>query len=222
MSKRLLLPLAASSLVLLAVSCSDVSGLNSGTDLNQQVCNDQDLGGQFREETAGDFSAGNLGGLADDSTERTKELNAAGLMGGHFAYWKHTVTDPPFDAPIEAVCQVMEFGSESQATSFVAALKATPDDLSTSAIVWLPNGERAVNEEATVGTGLPTAARAFQLTASGPHADAKLFVVFVPSGRFVRSVYVGDEEGSATLVLAASIQTRIQERLTATTARSRD
>lgn len=199
-----------------------MSGLNSQSNLEQQSCNDRDLGGQFREETAGDFSAGNLAGLADDATARDKELNAVGLKGGHFGYWKHMVTKPPFDPPIEALCQVMEFGSESEATNFVAALKATPEELATTAIVWLPDGERTASEESTAGTQLPATARAFKLTAYGTHVDAKLFVVFLPVGRFVRSVYVGDEEGDATLELAASIQSRMLERLAAGTAEGRD
>jgi hypothetical protein len=208
-----LLPLAVSGLALLAVSCTDVSGLNSANDLHQQVCNSDDLGGQFREETAGDFSAGNLAALSDDAPQRTKELDAAGLKGGHFAYWKHTVPDPPFDPPIEAVCQVMEFGSETEAASFVKAMKATPEELATTAITWLPDGERSVTEESTAALGLPSGARGFRLTASDAHADAKLWVVVLPAGHFVRSVYVGDSEGDATLAQAATIQMRMLQRL---------
>jgi hypothetical protein len=212
-SSRLLVPLAASGLALLAAACSDVSGLNSASELHQQVCNSDDLGGQFREETSGDFSSGNLGALADNATVRTKELNAAGLKGGHFAYWKHTVPDPPFDPPIEAVCQVMEFGSDAEANDFVAGLTATPDDLATAAITWLPAGQRSASEEPAPAIQLPPTSRGFHLVAKDANVDAKLFVVILPAGRFVRSVYVGDADGDATLDLAAGIQRKMLERL---------
>lgn len=215
MNSRSVLPLLGATLAILAVSCANEgSTADPAAPLNEQVCNQSDLGDAYRQQTAGDFTPENLAGLAPDADEREAALEANGLTGGHFAYWKHIVPRPPFAPPLEVVCQAMVFKSPEEAAQFVAELEASPDDLASTAITWLPDGDRSASEEPLNNTELPAGARGFRIDASDSNLDVTLFAVVVPAGRYVRSVYVGDmEENKATLEGAVDIQTRIQERL---------
>jgi hypothetical protein len=206
--------LALGGAMLVATACS---GSNAGTAtaaqeaLQNQVCTQADLGPDYREETAGDFSAGNLADLSTDAPTRRSALDAAGLKRGYFAYWKENVNDPPFNPPNEVVCQVLEFGADAEATAFVAAMQPTPEELVTTAIAWIPASSRSVSEEAVGGIGLPHS-RAFRLSASDKDIDVSLFAVVVPDGRYVRSAYTGGQDSKATVADAVAIEDKISAR----------
>ncbi len=197
---------------LLASACSGSGSAASAKSLKGQVCTSPDLGQDFRIETQGDFTVGNLADLAADASTRKKALEDAGMEGGYFAYWKHHVGGPPFPPPAEVVCQAMEFATDADAGDFVAAMKPTPEDLATSAIAWVPDSNRKVAEEDLTVGDLPSA-RAFKLTASDSNVSLSLDIVVVASGRYVRSVYAGGERGADELGQAEAIQQRMEQRL---------
>jgi hypothetical protein len=214
-SSRQLLPLLAVGLAFAAASCgSDRNASDPGDVLEQQVCTQSDVGAGYREQTSGDFSLGNVADLSSQPENRRRQLEAAGLQRGHFAYWKHSVGSPPFEPPLEIVCQVMEFKTPEQAQQFVAQLRAEPDDLATSAMTWLPDGKRTIEEQPVHGANpLPATARGFHLEARDSNIDVSVYAVVVPAGRYVRSVYVGDGGGSGSLAEALEVQAQVLERL---------
>ncbi len=169
------------------------------------ACQRDDLGGAFALRLAGDFSTRNLADLANDAPGRRAELEAAGLRGGRFNYWKEAVGRPPFESPAEAVCQVMEFGNEDEAVHFVRSLRAQPDALATSAFTWLPASHRKAGEVAPPeDLGLPEGTRAFRIEAASPEADVGLYAIVATQGRFVQSVYMGSNGNGGTSLRAAS------------------
>jgi hypothetical protein len=210
-----LLPLLAVGLALAAASCrSDRNASDPGDALDQQVCTQSDVGAGYRQQTSGDFSLNNVADLSSDPGGRRLELEADGLQHGHFAYWKHSVGSPPFKPPLEIVCQVLEFATDEQAQQFVAQLRAEPDDLATSAMTWLPDGKRTIEERPLSGSDLlPAAARGFHLEARDSNIDVSVYALVAPAGRYVRSVYVGDGDDSGSLAEAMAIQVRVRERL---------
>lgn len=215
-NSRQLLPLLAAGLAFAAASCrSERNTSDPGDLLDQQVCTQSDVGAGYREQTSGDFSLANVADLSSAPDSRRRQLEADGLQRGHFAYWKHTVGSPPFEPPLEIVCQVLEFATGEQARQFVAGLRTEPDDLATSAMTWLPDGKRTIEEQSPVpgSDPLPAQSRAFHLEARDSNIDVSVYAVVVPVGRYVRSVYVGDGRGSGSLAEALAIQARVSERL---------
>lgn len=157
----------------------------------EMACNTTDLGGEFHLLTEGEVSVRNLADLADDAGGRARELRLAGLRGGRFSYWEEQVGRPPFDLPAQALCQALEFGSEAEAERFVRELRAEPGKLATTAMTWLPRGQREAEEvPLTTAPALPAGARAFRIAANGPGPDVELYAVFAPNGRYVQSVHV--------------------------------
>jgi hypothetical protein len=203
--------LIAAALLLTVAACGDDSASSTSAQaLDRQLCMASDVGPDFREEAAGSFTPGNLADLASNSSARRKELEAAGLKDGRFAYWKHFVGDPPFPPPLEIVCQAMEFGSSEQAAAYVSGLHATPEDLATTAISWIPDENRTVNQ-----VSLPprSSGRGFQISAGGNSDHVDLFAVIVASGVYVRTVYAGKQGGTAQLTDATSVQDRMSARI---------
>jgi hypothetical protein len=213
------LPFAALAILLSAAACSADAGGSSG--LKQQICTESDLGGSYIEKTSGGITIQNLADLSSDTSARAKQLKAAGMHDGRFAYWVHTVPKPPFDPPLEVVCQALEFGSPAQAQAFVRGLKPTPDDLASTGMVWLAKGHRTVEEiqlsRAGTQPGTPSAAgpRAFKITASGDEVQFTIFASVVADGRYVRTVYVGKEGNAAGLTYddAGKVEGAVQQRV---------
>lgn len=192
------LSLAFAALALSASAAACASDASGDSVLNHQVCTEADLGGSYIEKTVGDVSIGNLADLSSDSSARSRELTQAGMVEGRFAYWVHTVPNPPFDPPLEVVCQAIEFHSAQEATAFVHDIKPTPDDLASNAIAWLADDHRSVEE--LQRSGASTAGpvrREFKVTATGNSLHVTIYATIEADGRFVRTIYVGKNAGGA-------------------------
>jgi hypothetical protein len=209
----------ALAVVLTSAGCATESKADGA--LGRQVCIESDLGGSYIEKTSGDVSVDNLAALSDNPSAMRDRLTRAGLRGGRFAYWVHTVPKPPFDPPLEVVCQALEFRSDEQAAAFVHDLQPTPDDLASTAIAWLAEGDRHVEEfvlsraGAQPGTPVATGPRAFKITARGNDVDFTIYASVESDGRFVRTVYVGrnGDPSGVTWDDAASVAMAIEHRL---------
>ena len=208
-----ILGVGGAALLLTACSGSPSAANASETALRSHVCTQADVGPDFRQENAGDFSPSNLAGLASDPAQRKRELESAGLTGGYFAYWKHNVSDPPFEPPLEIVCQALEFSNPEQAAAFVANLRPTPEALVSTALAWIPESNRSVTEQ-PLDNAAGTHARAFRLTASDTEQSVALEVVFQPSGRFVQSVYAGGPGSTEPLANVEALASLVAARAT--------
>ncbi|MEP7216249.1 MAG: hypothetical protein ABI782_08350 [Anaerolineaceae bacterium] len=196
---------------ILVVGCASHGNADDHvTGLENQVCLQPDVPADFRRQTSGDFTAQNLADLGPNPEQRLKQLAAAGMRDGHFAYWKQTVGSPPFEPPLDVICQALAFDSESHAAAFVQAIRPRPDDLATTALTWLPDGSRTVTEEPTT---LSPTARAFAIRAEDSQTSVEISAVVFPDGRFVRTVYIGGNGRPASVVDAVEIQLHISERL---------
>jgi hypothetical protein len=212
------LPLAALAIVLSGAACSADAG-GSGA-LKEQICTESDLGGSYIEKTSGGITIQNLANLSSDAAARSKQLKAAGMHDGRFAYWIHTVPKPPFDPPLEVVCQALEFRSPAEAQAFVRGLQPTPDDLASTGMVWLAKGHRTVTtvehmeQGVQPGTPLP-AQQTFKITARGDQVDFTIYAVVEADGRYVRTVYVGKEgdPSGLTYLDAGKVASAIQQRV---------
>lgn len=183
------LAVLAAGIATLTLACGNQRNATlASSALDTRVCNEQDLGGGWNEETGGGFTAANLAGQASQSSERTAALVRAGLLLGHFAYWTRAASQPPFQPQSDLVCQVMQFDTAEHAAAFVRDLQPDPQSLITAGIAWLPSESRKVQEETT--PGLPPAARAFLLSAANTEIAVEIHAVMIATGPFVRTVYL--------------------------------
>jgi hypothetical protein len=193
------LALAAGALCLAIAGCADASESGDAA-LDRYLCEQSDLAGRFIQLVSGSFSADDLGGLGLDPGARKREYRAAGMERGRFIFWKEGLPRPPFDPPINVVCQVLVFGSPGQAADWVASLDADAADLAASGILWLPGGERETEEVAPIA-----GARAFRVTAEEGPARVTLIATYTAEGNIVRSVFAGDRDGRVTSDYVRSI-----------------
>lgn len=195
----------------LAAGCGGAgTAKDNTTGLENQVCLQQDVPTDFHPQTSGDFTPQNLADLGPGPDQRLRHLAGAGLRGGHFAYWKQSVGSPPFDPPLDIICQVLEFDSEAHAAAFVLAIQPTPSDLVTTALMWLPQGSQTVVEQPA--TLLPPA-RAFAIRAEDSQTSVDISAVVLPDGNYVRTVYLGGNGRRGSIVDAALVQERMSARL---------
>lgn len=197
-----------------AAGCASEVGGDTAA-LKQQLCTEADLGGGYIDKTSGDISVQNLADLASDSSARSKQLKSAGMVGGRFAYWVHTVPDPPFIPPLEVVCQALQFHSPTEAAAYVRNIKPTPDDLASSGLTWLADSHRKVEELFFSQQGDGPVRRTFKLTASGNDVDFTIYAEVMADGEFVRTVYVGQNAGGPAVTAndAGKISVAIGNRL---------
>lgn len=193
------LALAAGVLSVALAGCSDASE-SGDADLDRYLCEQSDLDGRFLQLVSGSFSRDDLGGLGLDPAARKREYRAAGMERGRFVFWKESLPKPPFDPPMNVVCQVLVFGSPQQAADWVASLDADAADLAASGILWLPSGERVTEEIAPIA-----GARAFKVTAEEGPARVTLVATYAAEGNIVRSVFAGDRDGRVTSDYVRSI-----------------
>ena len=223
-AKRCSCLLAAVAVIAVAAGCA-TSGGGDTAQLKEQLCTEADLGGSYIDKTSGAITVQNLADLSDNTSARKKQLEAAGVEGGRFAYWEHTVPNPPFNPPLEVVCQALEFGSPTEAAAYIRDLKPTPDDLASTAMAWLANGHRSVEEVdlPVAGDGQLALPRAFKITASGSSVDFTIYVSVQADGAFVRTIYVGKQRGGPAVTFndAANIGAAINQRLYPPTPRSK-
>lgn len=202
---------AAAILSLLAFAVAGCGNTRNETDpadiLDRQVCTGADVGNGYNHQTSGDFSPANLAAISpDNEAGELKKLEQAGLIGGHFAYWKQVAGHPPFDPPLDVVCQVLEFDSETEAAAFAAG---TAEDVASAVIALLP-ARHTVAEVANVGM---TPSREFAITGDGDAGPTTMTALVVVSGRYVRSVYAGGLDPTHAAAESERIQQQMATRL---------
>lgn len=196
---------AAAAIALTA--CSDAS---EGGDkaLDRFLCEASDLDGAFLGLASGSFSETDLGGLGRDPETRKLEYREAGMQRGRFIFWKEKLPKPPFDPPVNVVCQVLVFATGDQAAAWVAGLNADAADLAASGIIWLPDGERVTEEVPPIaGT------RSFRIAAHEGPVRATVFATYHADGNIVWSVFAGDRDGTVTPDYVGGIIERRRARL---------
>jgi hypothetical protein len=191
------------------LACSDASEAGDAA-LDRYLCRQDDLDGRFLELVSGSFSRDDLGGLGLDPEARKREYRAAGMQRGRFVFWKESLPKPPFDPPMNVVCQVLVFESPEQAEDWVASLAADASDVAASGILWLPGGERTTEEIEPIA-----GARAFSVTAKEGPARVTLIATYATEGSVVTSVFAGDRDGRVTADYVRAIRERQQVRLAA-------
>jgi hypothetical protein len=208
---RLPKPKSSAAAILLAaslVACTDAS--EKGDDeLDRYLCAQEDLSWEFHEQVAGSFSANDLGSLGDGTDERKAAYREAGLLRGRFVFWKESLPRPPFDPPLNVVCQVLVFESQAQAKAWVEGLVADSDEIAATGIVWLPGGERRVDE---VAAG-ERPGRTFYIEADEREARVSLWATYEVHENLVLSVFAGDREGRLELEDVQAIQAARDARL---------
>ncbi len=201
------LALAAGIVGVVLAGCSDASEAGDAA-LDRYLCEQDDLDGRFLQLVSGAFSGDDLGGLGLDPEERKREYRSAGMQRGRFVFWKQSLPKPPFDPPVNVVCQVLVFETAEQAAGWVAGLDPDASDVAASGIIWLPGEEREVKEIEPIGGG-----RAFQVTAEEGPARVALIATYEAEGNIVRSVFAGDRDGTVTEEYVQAIRERQERRL---------
>ena len=182
--------LAALGIVALLAAC----GGGESKLLTDRVCGEADLPEGFERLTFGNLSRSDMGREVGAAA-----LEAAGVDGGYFAYWKERRDRLEEEPPVEIVCQVVAFGDDGEASRFVAELPAEADWLSvTVAGIALAEGTSLAEVAARNQGG----ARAFQLD----EPDGRVrYAVVTARDRFVLSVHLGGAEGRVSVGAAAAI-----------------
>lgn len=208
MSRRALLALLAAASAAGFPACGNDRNDSQALDrLDAQVCNQGDVGDEFNHQTSGDFSPRNLADLGDDAPSRLASYRAAGMTRGHFVYWKEVAGSPPFDPPLDVVCQVTEFRTAEQAEAFVVGL--APGDAASTLIGWLPGEYESV---AVQTPALGAAARGFEIRGQGDAGPVTVVTAMVASGKYVRTISAGGPNTSASIAHAVALQERVANR----------
>ena len=209
MSKRALLKLLATIGAVVTLSaCGNDRNESQALDLlDAQVCNQGDVGDQFNHQTSGDFSPRNLADLGEDAQGRLASYRAAGMTRGHFVYWKEIAGRPPFDPPLDVVCQVTEFHNAEQAQAFVVGL--APRDAASTLIGWLPGEYESV---AAQTPALGAAARGFEIRGQGDAGAVTVSAVVVAVGKYVRTISTGGPNTGVSIPQAIALQERVASR----------
>ena len=199
----------AAAAALVFGACGDASESGDAA-LDRYLCNESDLGGGFLGLASGSFSETDLGGLGIDPGERKREYREAGMQRGRFIFWKERLHRPPFEPPLNVVCQVLVFETADQAVAWVDSLAADSGDIAASGIIWLPDGRRHTEEIEPIG-----GARSFRISAEEGPARATLIATYEAEGNIVWSVFAGDSEGAIApmdvLAILERERTRIAE-----------
>ena len=155
------------------------------------MCGETDLPEEVERLTFGNLSRSEMGREVGAAP-----LEAAGVDGGYFAYWKERRDSLKDEPAIEIVCQVIAFGDEEEAARFVAELPVDRDWLSvTVAGIALAEGT-GLTELAIEG------ARAFRIDEGEGRVR---YGVVAARDRFVLSVHLGGAEGRVSIGEAITI-----------------
>lgn len=187
---RFAAPILAATL--LAPACS--SG-DSHPELDSYLCDQSDLGEDYQQLIEGDFSPRDLADLGPDADTRARDFHEAGMQRGRFVLFKQALPKPPFEPPVNVVCQVIEFDSPGSARSWIAGLTPDATVIQTSGIAWIPDGSREVEEltRLTASQSPATSIRAFRVLADDGTTRMAAAYQFQDSGRYVLLWAVGGE-----------------------------
>ncbi|WP_322797332.1 hypothetical protein [Tepidiforma sp.] len=202
--------LAALAVLAAVLSACAQTPAVDGKLLDRHLCEAADLPFAFMEQTRGDFSADDLGGLSSDPETRKRDYRAAGMVGGRFVFWKEQLPRPPFASPVNVVCQAIQFETAEQARAWLEQSPATGQAVRDSGMLWAPDGGGTARELPFDGDG-----RLFELEAEEGDARVRLWALHELRGPLVVSVFAGDRDGRASpefaLAIAAARDRRIGE-----------
>lgn len=208
-ASSVLLGVLAAGALPLASACSNGDAY---AELKPLLCTQDDVGPGYQQLTDGDLSVRDLADLGPDATARVRELQDAGAQHGRFILFKEALPRPPFEPPVNVVCQALQFESAEAAQAFVRGLR--PDDsLSTTVMAWLPRSNRHFVamplEAATPATGEVSA----RFAISGGSGEETMNAVYVASseGAVVFTIVVGEADSTRS----AEQVTRLAETLSA-------
>ena len=192
-------------------ACTDAGG----DDLDEYLCQQADVGDDFQELTRGNFSPRDLADLGPDADARERGFQEAGMERGRFVFYKQSLPKPPFEPPVNVVCQVLEFSDPLAASQWV--LDLSEDDIREGILVaWLPGELSTAASDLTAPDSQAESSRAYrvqgQSTAGTTHADVLIrargnVVSLVAAGRTAE----GLPEPESTE--GAAIQQAVFERL---------
>ena len=207
-----LIALGSGTFALIAAACSGNGSSAPPPRAAAMTCSQSDAGESFLLQATGNYSARDLAAASERETERS--LREAGMLGGRFSYWRETVQRPPFEPPIELLCEALEFGSPEQAATFVRSRAEGPNPV--PSINWprdrLSAGKGEVRfAETTMPEGVAIAKR-FAGTFEDGSARGKVEMLWLPLGRFVLVVSAGDRDGRVTTDDVAAVMARLYER----------
>lgn len=183
--------------VALAALFSSCSNGDAYSELKPLLCTPEDVGADYQQLTDGDFSVRDLADLGPGAAQRERELRQAGAQHGRFVLFKKSLPKPPFDPPVNVVCQAVQFDSPEQARAFVRGLQ--PDDsLATTAMTWIPGDDRhfaAVNAGESPAPPGEAWARFTIRAGSGEETMTAIYDA-VSSGSTVLTVVTGEADST--------------------------
>lgn len=196
---------------LLAVGMLTVACSGGGGELDPYLCTLDDLGGGYQQLTTGNFSPRDLADLGPDAKDREREFRNAGMERGRFVFFKQALPKPPFDPPLNVVCQVLEFRSEEEAQQWIVDLH-DPGLLATSVVAWLPADHRdGFWTQLNLADGI-IIPESYGMRAGSGDTKVEARGVARVQGRFVASVTVGtagpNPDGATVATALASMETR--------------
>lgn len=183
----LLLSLVGATAALAACAPGEVHD----SELDNHLCSSETLGeGDYQELVRGNFTPRDLADLSDDASAREVAYRDAGMERGKFVYYKSVLPRPPFDPPLNIVCQAIEFETEEGARMWVEGLTAD-EALESLTLSSIAGADQRAHEETPLLPQREPPLRYF--TASGVSDDSETRVSYLvgAEGRFVRVVGVG-------------------------------
>ena len=172
-----ILSLSAVFLVFLA-ACSGAS--QNDEEIDRFLCNHDDVGPDFIELARGEFTPEDLANLSTNASAAKQEYESGGLMRGRFVFLKEVLSRPPFDPPLNLLCQVLEFDSEADAQAYASGLGGAAPQW--AGIAWLPDGDLVVE---------PAGENTRRISFREAGQDVTVLVRYGTSGSYFYSVYLG-------------------------------
>ncbi len=193
----------------MAVSAT-CGGSTTGKDLDPYLCQPGDVGEEYQELTRGNFSPRDLADLGPSADRREDEFEEGGMERGRFVFYKQSLPKPPFDPPIDVLCQVLEFENEGAAAAFVAGLEPS-DSVATTNIAWIPEDNWQFVERDYPELEGP-GGRSFEVTAGRGEQQVAAILHTRASGRFVATIAAGRTQSEVTDELREVLSTVHRER----------
>lgn len=168
----------------LLTACS--TGEPRDSELEAYLCDQNDVGDQYIELTRGEFTPRDLADLGDNADSKEREFTEAGMLGGQFIFFKQSLPKPPFDPPLDVVCQVLEFENAPAAEAWLDRL----DETNVAATVFTSQvlgPSRVVERELDPGP----LASAFVAFGSAEGWPSSVSLVVAAEGRYVRTLAIG-------------------------------
>ena len=186
-------PLVAWAVALSACS----TGEPEDDPIDRRLCTAEEVGIDFIELARGEFTPRDLADLSDDGDGRERVYEAAGMERGRFVYYKQALPRPPFEPPVDIVCQVIEFESPDQAADYADGLDSVYPAVQVAGIAWLPEDRHTVED---VEPGIR------RITIDGVGRTVSVLVGFAAHDRYFTSVYVGSEGEPPTIETLRRLQ----------------